>query len=134
PHIYFDGAWRGFDYRARFAQLCKHRIEVIRPCVIDADVSCGDGAGNKISARLYPIWKYFIRGAPEPLHALDPDSVRAGSPDPRAHGIQEIREIDDFRFTGGVLDDRFSSGESRGHHKVLSARDGYCIEHEVRTS
>ena len=60
--------------------------------------------------------------------------VGTGAADLRAHGDQEIREIDDFRLARRVLDDGLALGERRRHQQVLGTghRDGF--EHESRAA
>ena len=70
--------------------------------------------------------------AVQSLHALDHDAVGAGAVDLRAHGDEEIREVDDLGLARGVLEHGLAVGQRRGHHQVLGAGDGHGVEHQAR--
>src|SRR6185437_7171984 len=132
PHIDLHPVVSHTDPGARFLQLHEHCIEVVRTRVLDPHVAARDGAGDQVSAALYSIGQDVVRGAAEPLDALDHDLVGAGALDLRTHRDQELCEIDDFRLTGRVLDDGLALRERGRHHQVLGARDRHGIEHETR--
>ncbi len=50
----------------------------------------------------------------------------------RAHGDQEVRQVDDLGFTSSVLEDRPSFGQSGRHHQVLGAGHRDRLEHDPR--
>ena len=92
----------------------------------------GDGAGHQIGAAFDAIGQHFVAGGAQLLDALDDDLVGARALDLRAHGDQEIGEVDDLRFARGVFDDGFAIGQRRGHHEILGAGDGDGFEVEPR--
>jgi hypothetical protein len=49
--------------------------------------------------------------------------VRAGALDLRAHGVQAVGEIDDFRLARRVLDHRVALGERRRHQHHMGCAD-----------
>jgi hypothetical protein len=59
------------------------------------------------------------------------DLVGARALDLRAHGDEEICQVDDFGLASGVLEDRLAVGERRRHHQIFSARDSHRVEHEA---
>ena len=66
------------------------------------------------------------------LDALDDDRVGAGAADLRAHGDQEIGEIDHFGLARRVLEHGLALGQRGGHHEILGAGDGDGLEHQPR--
>jgi hypothetical protein len=100
--------------------------------MLQADVAAGDGGGHQVGARLDAIGQHLVVRAVQGLDAVDHDLVGASALDARAHRDQEIREIDDLRFAGGVLDDRLPVGQRGRHHQVLGPGDGRHVEDQVR--
>ena len=131
-HVDLDPGVAHLDRGAGLLQLADDGIEVLRPGVLDADMAAGDGAGDEIGAGLDAIGQHFVGGAVQALDALDDDSVGAGALDLRAHGDQEIGQIDHLRFARGVLEHRLAVGQRRGHHEILGAGDGDGLEHQAR--
>jgi len=56
--------------------------------------------------------------------AFDDDPAGARAFDFGAHGVEEIREIDDLRLGGGAFDDGGALGEDGGHHDIVGSQDG----------
>ena len=63
-------------------------------------------------------------GAVQFLYAFDDQTPRARAFDLRAHLVEEIREVDDFRFGRRALDHGDAFREDRGHHDVVRAENG----------
>ena len=59
------------------------------------------------------------------------DGVRPDSLDRRAHRHEEVREVLDVRFAGGVAQDRRSFGGNGGHQRVLGAGHRRFVEEHV---
>ena len=95
----------------------------------------GVGAGRRGSGQegsgFDPVRHDAMAVAAQLRHALDADHVGAGALDARAHRDQAGRQVDDFRFAGGILDDRRALGEGRRHHEVLGARDRDHVRHDA---
>ena len=70
----------------------------------------------------------------ELLHAVDLDGVRTGAAHVRAHGVEEVRKIDDVRLARRVFNDRASLGEHGGDHDVHRCADGDLIEIYARAA
>ena len=70
----------------------------------------------------------------ELLHAVDLDGIRTGAAHVRAHGVEEVRQIDDVRLARRVFDDRASFGEHGGDHNVHRCADGDLIEIYARAA
>lgn len=65
--------------------------------------------------------------AVQALDPFDPDHVASRALDFRAHRFEALGEVDDLRFARGVLDDRRSVGERRGHHEIFGSGHGHEI-------
>jgi hypothetical protein len=69
--------------------------------------------------------------AVQAFDAFDDDGIGAMAADLRAHRIEAVRDVDDFRLTRGVFDDRTALRQHRRHHDVLGTADRDDIEHDV---
>jgi len=65
-------------------------------------------------------------------HALDLDDAGSSALNARAHGVEEVRQVDDLRLAGAVLKDGAALGHAGGHEQVLRAADGGKVEHDAR--
>ena len=57
--------------------------------------------------------------------------VRAGAGDARAHLVEAIGDIENFRLAGGVGDDRGALGQGRRHQRDVGAADRYLGKIDV---
>ena len=62
-------------------------------------------------------------GSVQLFYALHADGRRACALNLRAHFVQEIGKISDFRLAGAVLQNGFALGQSCGHEQIFSACD-----------
>ena len=62
------------------------------------------------------------------IHAADLDDVSTGAADVGAHRVEEVRQIDDMRLLGGILEDRLTLRLDCGEHQVDGRADGNGIE------
>ena len=90
----------------------------------DRDSLSADRARHQERARFDPIRNDVMLCAVQFFHAFDDHAPRARAFDLRAHLVQEIRQIDDFRFGGRAFDHGDAFGQHRGHHDVVGAEDG----------
>ena len=65
------------------------------------------------------------------LDAANLDHVGARAGDLRAHGVQEVRKIDDMRLLGAVFDDRHAAAEHCRKQDVHRRADGDDIKINV---
>jgi len=73
-----------------------------------------------------------VGSAAETVDAFDADSIGARAFDVGAHFLEELGEIYDLGLARGVLEERLTAGEARGHHHVLGAADGDVVEADGR--
>ena len=115
-----------------FLQFDDHGVQMVGPRVLDAHVAARDGPRDQIRAALDAIGQHIVGRAVQPLDTLDDDLVGARALDLRAHGAQEIGEVDHFRLARRVLEHRLALGQRRGHHQILRAGHGDGLEHQPR--
>ena len=72
--------------------------------------SAGDGGGNGVRAGFNAVGNYLVNGAVQLPDAFDCQNRRADTRNFCAHGIEHFRQIADFRFHGGIFNDRGSFG------------------------
>ncbi len=116
---------------AAFLQFADYGFEVSGSDFVEADLAAGHCRSNEIGTRLDAIRNHRVVCAAQAGNPLDPDGTGSGAADAGAHRIQEIREIDDLRFAGGILQQGFALGERCRHHQVLGARNRHGIEHDM---
>ncbi len=110
-----------FQHRERF------RIDVSQLQFAARDRRRGD-----VAARL-DVVAPDARGAPfQRVHAFHDQTVRPLAFDPRTHGFQLPRQVDDMRFAGGIVYFRPPFGQNARHQKVLRRRDARLVEENVR--
>ena len=67
-------------------------------------------------------------GAVQLFNPLDTDGGRACTLNLRAHFVQEIGKVSDFRLAGAILQNRFALRQSRGHQQIFSAGDSDLVK------
>ena len=116
------------DVRADLAQLCSDAVEMLRDDVFDQHVAADCGGSGHIRARLDLVGDDGIAAAVQRLDAADLDDVGACAGDLRAHGVQEVREVDDVRLLGAVFDDRHAAAQNCRKQDVHRRADGDDIK------
>src|SRR5437588_374001 len=96
----------------------------------DVEVAAGEGSGEDEGSGFDSVGDDAVPGAMELSDALYSNGGCAGALDFCAHGVQQRRQVGDFRFTGAVLHDGFAIGKRGGHQQVLSAGDGDFVEED----
>ena len=103
--------------RARLRQHIERRLQQFRPRARQLNITAGHRHRHRVSAGLDPIGKYWMPGAVELRHAFDDDARRPRAGDARAHLVQAIGDIENFRLAGGIADD----GGALGQRAAISA-------------
>ena len=119
------------DVRADLAQLGGDAVEVLRDDVFDQHVAADCGGSGHIRARLDLVGDDGIAAAVQRLDAAHLDDVGARAGDLRAHGVQEVREVDDVRLLGAVFDDRHAAAQNCRKQDVHRRADGDDIKIDV---
>jgi hypothetical protein len=86
-----------------------------------------EGGGSHEGAGLDAVRDHGVLHAFQFLDTLDDDAAGARTGDLRAHGVEEIREVQHFRLGGGGFDHGFTFGEAGGHHHVVRAEHGGTV-------
>ena len=106
---------------------------MLRGDVADGNPAPGRSGGSHVGARLDLVGDDGIGYAVQILHTADLDDVGTGAADVGAHRVEEVRQVDDVRFLGGVLQDRLTLRLDGGEHQVDGRADGYGIKINART-
>ena len=123
-----DGVLVGDDGDAHLAQLGGDALQVARDDVLYAHLAAGGGAGDHIGPGLYLVGDNRVAAAVEGVRAVDLDGVRAGAAHVRAHGVEEVREVDDVRLLGGGLDYGAAAGHAGREDDVHRRADADLVE------
>ena len=123
-----DGVLVRGDADAHLAQLGGDALQVARDDVLHAHLAAGGGAGDHIGPGLYLVGDNRVAPAVEGVRAVDLDAVRAGPAHVRAHGVQEVREVDDVRLLGGVLDYGAAAGHAGREDDVHRRADADLVQ------
>ena len=73
----------------------------------------GEGTGHDA------VWHGRVSHRLKGVDADDLDGRSAGAGDACPHVVEHRRDVDDFRFTCGVIDDSRALGQHRGHQHRL---------------
>ena len=95
--------------------------------------SFGDGGGAKQRSGLHPVRNGPVDGPVQALHTHDADGARAGARDARAHLVQAVGQIHDFRLLGRVFQRGTAAGQTCGHHQVFRRADAGQIQVDARS-
>ena len=126
--VYDDRLIIFFDLTAHLHELGADALKMLRGDVADRDPASGRGGGSHIGARLDLVGNDGIGNAAQIIHAADLDNVGTGAADVGAHRVEEVRQINDMRFLGGVLEDGLTLRLDSGEHQVDGRADRYGVE------
>ena len=98
------------------------------------DVTAGGGDRAQKGAGLDAVGHHLVRGAVQALDALDANAARAMALDARAHADQQLGQVGDFGFLGGVFQHRLAFGQRSGHEEVLGSGDGHHVGGDARAA
>ena len=119
-----DAVVGGRDRDAGLLQHVEGCLQQLRPRVLQKNVAAGHGDRHGVSAGLDAVGQHGVARAVESGDALDHDAPGAGAGDARAHLVEAVGDIDDFRLARGVLDDGRAVGQRRRHDRGMRAADG----------
>ena len=105
-----------------FLETVGHGFDVIGNNALQGHPGAGDGRGNEESARFDAVGNHGVLRAVQFFYPLDDDPSGARAFDLGAHGVEEIRKVDNFGFRGGSLDNSGPLGKSGGHHDVVGSK------------
>ena len=88
--------------------------------------TCGNC--DQVGSGLDPIGNDPAIGWLEFINAGDGQAIGIPAINFCAHAVEHIDQIADFRFPGGVLDNRHPLGKHRRHHQVFGASDGRNVK------
>ena len=95
--------------------------------------TAGDRGGAQKCARDDTVGNGTPCHRAELLHSLDVYGGSSLAGDLRAHRVQEVAQVRDFRLAGGVFDDGLPFRHRSGHHEVLGARMRGVVQADDRS-
>ena len=101
--------------------------------VLDRDVSLGSCSGEHESSRLDLVGNDRIIRPVQTADSLDADHVRSRALDPRAHAVEEVREIDDMGLFSSILDRCVAFRHDCSHDNVDGCAYGDDVHINVRS-
>ncbi len=115
-HIQANPVFAHFDIRTGFAQLGQNGVQGIRLRVAADNFPAGDRRRHQEGAGFDTVRQNAINAAAQALHAFDGDAVGTLPRHLRAHRVEEVRRVDDFRLARGVFDDGGAFRQRRSCH------------------
>ncbi len=122
------------DFHAHLPELRRERLDVERNDIVDRHAGTHRGGHDHVRPRFDPVRDDRVGCPGKGADAFDPDDVRPGSLDVRAHVGQERGDIDDLRLFRGVFDRRAAFREHRGEHDVDRRADARHIQVDLRAA
>ena len=116
---------------ADFAESVERGGDVFRDDARDFDATACDGGGAEERAGFDAVRDCNACARAERFYALDGEGSRAAALDFCAHACEEVDEVVDFGFEGGVLQYAHAFGECRRHEHVDRCTDAGNREVEV---
>jgi len=117
--------------RAGQLQLEKHHVQVLRPTAIEPQLASRGGHRDRVRAGLEVIRDDGVLGAAQILDAINDEALGADAFDARTHLAEQMAQVLDVWLTRGVEDLGTALGKNRGQEDVLSAGDGWEVEHDA---
>ena len=120
------------DNRASLTQLCNQRLLMLRQHILDNNIAAGHSSSNHIGTCLNAVRNNRIISAMQLLHALNTDRIGACTADFSAHLVQIVRQIDNLRLLGNVLQNSRALSQSCSHHNILRCANARKIKINAR--
>src|SRR5690606_10413670 len=117
-----------------FFKLVQYGLEQCRIGILEPDTAAGRSRRHQVRPGFDAVGHYAVTASAQTLDAVDDDRVSAGAGDFCTHRIQEVRQVDDFRFARRVFQHASAICQRSGHHDVFSTGNADDIEEEVRTA
>ena len=113
-----DGIIKHDDLGAHFLKLGGDALHVLGNHVLHQNIAAGCGNGSHIGARLDLVRDNGIGAAPQRIDSPDLNGIRPGAGNPGAHGIEEVRQVHNVGFLGGVFNNRLTGQQGCRHHNI----------------
>ncbi len=124
----------GVDLGSGFAKLVEQGVLVCRLGPLHRHIAARGQGGAQKSADFDAVGNDAVRRAVQGVHALNANLRGAVAADLRAHGTQQIGEIDNLGLARRVVDQGFALGQRGGHHQVFGARHGDHVGGDARAA
>ena len=121
----------GLDLDAQSAEGVGDDAEVLRRHVLDGDAVADHCSHADERAHLDHVGQDAVAGAVQRGHANDGEQVGGDARDLCSHGVEQVAELLDVGFAGGVVDGCGALGHDGSHDDVGRARDRCLVEQHV---
>ena len=132
-HIQADPVFTDFNISAGFTKLSQHRIQRVRFSVTTDNFATGNRRRHQEGAGFNTVRQNAINTAAQTLNAFDSDTVGALTCHLRAHGVEEVRSIDDLRLTRGVFDNSSPFRQRSSSHDGDGRANADHVHHDMCT-
>ena len=116
------------DRHAHLTQLGGDGLQVARDDVVYLHLTARCRGRYHVGAGLDLVWDDGVGTAVQAVGAVYLDRVRARAAHVGAHGVEEVRKVDDVRLLRRVLDDRPAAGHGGREDDVHRRADGDLVE------
>ena len=107
------------DIDARLTQRGNGSVHLLDAGAFQLHLAAGDRRGAGIGAGFDTVGHHLIGRAMQTLDPVDGEVRRADAFDLRAHGHQQVAQVDNFRLTRGIVQTAHALGQRGSHQRVL---------------
>ena len=108
--MHVDGIFANLQLSAHFFNLSNEAFDVFENDVIDADPLASCHSSRNIGPGFNPVRNNGVGTAMQMLHALNPDDASPGTANLSPHLVEEVNDINNFWFAGGILNNGLALG------------------------
>ena len=106
---------------------------VLWNCAFNEDITSSDCCSNHERSRLNSILNNCMIGPVKFRNALNTDLFSSSADNFSPHLVQDVCQINDFRFPGGILNHRAALCQSCCHHNILGSTDTWEVQINLST-
>ena len=125
-----DAALMLGDFNTRFAQCGKRRVHVIGVGAIQFHRPAGQTDGTGIAARFDTVRHDSVGCAMQTVDTFNDKLFGTNALNMRAHGDQQVAQVDNFRLPRGVFKDAGALGADGRHQRIFGCPDRDDREHD----
>ena len=105
-----DGIFTNLQLSAHFFNLSNKTFDVFKNDIIDADPLASCHGSRNIGPGFNPVRNDGVGTAMQMLHALYPDDASPGTANLSPHLVEEVNDINNFRFASSILNNGLALG------------------------
>ena len=119
------------DRGAGLAHHIQRGLQQLRTRVLQQHVAAGHRHSHRIGAGLDPVGQNRMPRAVQLRNAFNHDARSAGARNLRAHLVEAIGDIADFRLARRILNDGRAVGERCGHDRSMRAANRHFRKNDL---